>query len=229
MYTYDSSDFIVLLLLTELLETNDLSSYSMKHILNNSVSGMKDCNGNSTNTDGQEIKCGRLSMVRKIGKHIRKVPVFVRVYKTGLEHYAVLYRDQTYGLSTGYMNLKNCSVENSQDNNAQLKVTLKDSEGIVLSFDANSTLEASDWIDALRPQTSSSSMTTNSLLLPVLAPKIPKSPSMPTLQESDEDEWASSPDINWKCFGQETSTSIERRENSYVTVRNGERNIYLFN
>ena len=162
---------------------------------------MKDCNGNSTGTDGQEIKCGRLCLVRKIGKHIRKVPVFVIVYKTGLEHYAVLYRDQTYSLSTGYMNLKNCSVAISEDNNAQFKVTLKDSEGIVLSFDANSTLEASDWVDALQPQISSSSMTTNFLLLPVLAPKIPKSPSLPTLQESDEDEWTS-PDINWKCFGQ---------------------------
>ena len=148
----------------------------------------KDCNGNNMKRDGQEIKCGHLCLMRKIGKHVRKVPMFVRVYKTGLEHYAVLYRDQTFSLSTGYINLKNCSVENSSDSNAQFQVMLKDSEGIVLSFDANSALEASGWIDALRPQSTLSSTTTNTLILPVLAPKIPKSLSMPTLQECGEEE-----------------------------------------
>ena len=160
----------------------------MKHILTNNLSCTKDCNGNGTNRDGQEIKCGHLCLMRKMGKHIRKVPVFARVYKTGLEHYAVLYRDQTFSLSTGYMNLKNCSVEKSQDNGAQFKVMLKDSEGIVLSFDANSNQEASDWVDALQPQTSFTATTTNTLILPVLAPKIPKSLSMPTLQESGEED-----------------------------------------
>ena len=70
------------------------------------------------------------------------------------------------------MNLKNCSVEKS----SQFQVMLKDTEGIVLSFD-NSTLDAID----LRHQTP------NTLMLPVLAPNIPTFLSMLTFQESCEE------------------------------------------
>lgn len=71
----------------------------------------------------------------------------------------------------------------------RFKCTLNDSEGKELTFEAESHSEAIDWVDALQPQILPSSLW-NCSLSPVLSPIIPKSPFMPTLQETDEDDWS---------------------------------------
>lgn len=153
----------------------------MKHNLNQRLSNKRDCNGNHTDRDGQEIKSGPLCLIQKNGKTIRKISMFVRVYKTGLDHYAVLYRDQAYSRNTGYVSLKNCSIEKSKDKNERFQVTLNDCEGVGICFEAKSCSEACDWIDALRPQVRSAPSTK------VLAPTVSRSP-LPTLIEIGEEE-----------------------------------------
>ena len=137
--------------------------------------------------DGPEIKSGRLYMIQTHAGKTRKIPVFVRVYRSCFEQYAVLYRDQKYSVQSGYVSLKNCSVRESEDNSAQFKVILNDFEGSGLCFEAESSSETGDWVDALQPQIISSSPPKSSIS-PTLSPVIPRSPLMPTLEETDEDE-----------------------------------------
>lgn len=145
------------------------------------------CNKNKNNLDGPEIKSGCLCLLQSNAGKVRKISVFVRVYKSCFEQYAVLYKDQKYSVQSGYINLKNCSVNISDDKKTQFKVVLNDFEGSGLSFEAESNSAARDWVDALEPQMMSSSPPKGSLS-PTLSPVIPRSPLMPTLEEGDEDE-----------------------------------------
>lgn len=158
----------------------------MKEIFKNSVPSISLCNDNKNVTRGPESKSGRIILLKKAGGRQRKIPVFIRVYKRSFEHYAVLYRDQKFSLQTGYINLKNCTVIKADDKIPQFEVTMNDSEGVGLSFEAESNSEASDWVAALEPQIVPSSPTSCSIS-PVLSPKIPREPLMPTLEETGED------------------------------------------
>ena len=158
----------------------------MKPTLNSDLPHLSMCK-ERTIPDGPEIKCGRLFLIQTHGGRRRKVPVFVRVYRSCFEQYAVLYRDQKYSLQSGYVSLKNCYVMESEDNKAQFKVILNDFEGSGLCFEAESLSEVSAWVDALQPQIVSSSPP-KSCISPTLSPVIPRSPLMPTLEETDEDD-----------------------------------------
>lgn len=148
---------------------------------------MKTISINNKNVDGPEIKSGCLCMLQNHAGKRRKISVFVRVYKSCFEQYAVLYKDQKYSLQCGYVNLKNCSVNISEDKKTQFNVILNDFEGSGLNFEAESNADARDWVNALQPQIASSSPPKGSLS-PTLSPVIPRSPLMPTLEEGDEDE-----------------------------------------
>ena len=142
---------------------------------------------NVKNSKGPETKSGRLCLLQNHGGKIRKAPVFVRVYTSCFEQYAVLYKDHKYSVQSGYVNLKNCSVTISEDKKSRFKVILNDSEGSGITFEAESSCEAISWVDALQPHVASSSPP-KSLISPTLSPVIPRSPLMPTLVEGDEDE-----------------------------------------
>lgn len=136
-----------------------------------------------------EIKSGRLCIVQMHKGKKMKVQVFVRVYRSSFEHYAVLYKDQKYSQSSGYISLKNCKVSKDTAKEHQVRVTLNDYEGTGVTFESNSANEAAQWLDALQPQIASSSPPLCSMS-PSLSPVIPRSPLMPTLaeeEESDED------------------------------------------
>ena len=145
------------------------------------------CNANVRNTEGPEVKSGRLCLLQSHGGKIRKAPVFVRVYRSCFEQYAVLYKDHKYSMQTGYVNLKHCSVTISEDKKSRFKVILNDFEGSVITFEAETGCEAISWVDALQTQLASSSPPKSSIS-PTLSPVIPRSPLMPTLLEGDEDE-----------------------------------------
>lgn len=140
------------------------------------------------NDSSSQIKCGCLCLLKEHKGKKMRIPVFVRVYRSCFEHYAVLYKDQKYSLQSGYISLKNCiasSVTGGKDN--QIRVTLNDFEGTGVEFECSSKREAEDWLDALQPQILSSSPTL-SAISPSLSPVIPRSPLMPTLAEEEESD-----------------------------------------
>lgn len=139
------------------------------------------------NDSSSEIKCGRLCVIQEHKGRKMKVHVFVRVYRSCFEHYAVLYKDQKYSLQSGFINLKNCTASLSTGKENQIRVTLNDFEGTGVVFESHSNLEAEDWLDALQPQILSSSPTLSSIS-PNLSPVIPRSPLMPTLAEEEESD-----------------------------------------
>ena len=138
--------------------------------------------------EGSEVKSGRLSLLQHHKGKSLKVQVFVRVYKSCFEHYAVLYKDQRFSLQSGYISLKNCIVNKNTEKSNQIRVTLNDFEGTGVVFETNSAQEAEIWLNALRPQILCSSPPKSSIS-PSLSPVIPRSPLMPTLaEETDEDD-----------------------------------------
>lgn len=155
----------------------------MKQIFETRLSSI---NANKKNVDGPEIGSGRLCLLQCHAGKKRKVPVFVRVYKSCFEQYAVVYRDQKYSLQSGYVNLKNCIVKISEDKKTQFKVILNDLEGSGLTFETDSHSQACDWVDVLQPQIVSSSPKKSSLSSGA-PPVITRSSLMPTVEE-DEDE-----------------------------------------
>lgn len=151
-------------------------------------------NNDFTSENGSEIKCGRLCLLQKHKGRSVRIQVFVRVYRSCFEHYLVLYRDQKYSLQSGYISLKNCLVDVTEDGKVtQIRVTLNDFEGTGVQFETSSRQEADDWFQALQPQLLSSSPSSKIPMSPNLSPVIPRSPLMPTLteetEESDEDCW----------------------------------------
>ena len=160
---------------------------------------MKQFNGNNINcietnvcnkaaVDGPETHCGRLCLVQKYKGRTLRMQVFVRVYRSSYEHYAVLYKDQKYSSQSGYINLKNCSISRCTDKDNQLRVTLNDIEGTGVVFESNTHKEAEQWAEALQPHIISTSPPKGSIT-PNLSPVIPRSPLMPTLtEEIDEEE-----------------------------------------
>ncbi|KAL4230562.1 hypothetical protein ACF0H5_010942 [Mactra antiquata] len=145
------------------------------------------CNKSAPGSDGLEVKSGRLCLVQQHKGKKMKVQVFVRVYRSSYEHYAVLFRDQKYSLQSGYISLKNCIVDKSSEKENQVRVTLNDFEGTGVTFESNSACEVDEWYEALQPQLSSSSPPLSSIS-PSLSPVIPRSPLMPTLAEEEESD-----------------------------------------
>jgi hypothetical protein len=147
------------------------------------------CNKEVNTSDSLEIKSGRLCLVQMHKGRKMRIQVFVRVYRSSFEHYAVLFKDQKFSLQSGYISLKNCIVDKTSGKEHQVRVTLNDFEGTGVTFESNTCKEADEWQEALQPQIMSSSPTL-SAIAPSLSPVIPRSPLMPTLaeeEESDED------------------------------------------
>ncbi|XP_053399712.1 uncharacterized protein LOC128557092 [Mercenaria mercenaria] len=161
----------------------------MKNIIGSGQSYLNSdmCTKEVSTADSLEIKSGRLCLVQQHKGRKLKVQVFVRVYRSSFEHYAVLFKDQKFSLQSGYISLKNCIVDKTNEKEHQVRVTLNDYEGTGVTFESNSCKEAEEWHDALQPQILSSSPTL-SAISPSLSPVIPRSPLMPTLAEEEESD-----------------------------------------
>ncbi|KAK3597457.1 hypothetical protein CHS0354_041871 [Potamilus streckersoni] len=120
------------------------------------------------------------------GEKNRKTPVFVRVYRSSFEHYAVIYKDPNFFFQTGYIRLKNCKVCNYENTENKFSVTLNNYEGNALTFECITKQESQAWICALQKNTVSVSTAKSGV--PVgQSVHIRKSPPMPTLNEEDND------------------------------------------
>lgn len=159
----------------------------MKTILRNTCCDTDMCNKAVPMGDSLEIKSGRLCLLQHHKGRKMKVQVFVRVYRSSFEHYVVLYKDQKFSVQTGYISLKNCIVDKSNNKEHQVRVTLNDFEGTGVTFESNTCKEADEWFEVLHPQFLSSSPTLSSIS-PNLSPVIPRSPLMPTLAEEEESD-----------------------------------------
>ncbi|KAL3879071.1 hypothetical protein ACJMK2_031394 [Sinanodonta woodiana] len=129
--------------------------------------------------ENSEVKSGSLCLIQQCGGITRKAHVFVRVYRSSFEHYAVICKDQKFSAQSGYMSLKNCTVCKCEDKDNQLRVTLNNFEGNGLIFECRTKLEVQDWIDALQP---------NRSISPLPLPIIPRTLLMPSLEEESESE-----------------------------------------
>ena len=161
----------------------------MKQFIGNNMSCMETdvCNRNDR-MDGPESHCGRLCLIQKHKGRTLRVHVFVRVYRSSFEHYAVLYKDNKYSTQAGFINLKNCAINRCSSKDNQIQVTVNDMEGTSIVFESNTLNEAEQWVEALQPHIYSLSPQKGSIS-PRLSPVIPRSPLMPTLaEETDEEE-----------------------------------------
>lgn len=159
----------------------------MKNIIGQSCLSSSMCTKEVNTGDSLEIKSGRLSLVQMHKGRKMRIQVFVRVYRSSFEHYAVLFKDQKFSLQSGYISLKNCIVDKMSGKDHQVRVTLNDFEGTGVTFESNTCKEAEEWHEALQPQIVSSSPTLSNIT-PSLSPVIPRSPLMPTLAEEEESD-----------------------------------------
>lgn len=111
-----------------------------------------------------EIRCGALTMVRSsscgCGSDVR---VVLKVYRTSLEHFAVIYPDKAVCKPFGFINLKNCRVQLLRNNTRVMQIVQKSCDGGVLTFRADTPVDAKMWLDCLRlPFTGSSTSPSSS-------------------------------------------------------------------
>ncbi|KAL3878840.1 hypothetical protein ACJMK2_031168 [Sinanodonta woodiana] len=135
--------------------------------------------------ENSEVKSGSLCLIQQCGWITRKAHVFVRVYRSSCQHYAVIYKDQKFSAQSGYMSLKNSTVCKCEHNDNQLRVTLNNFEGNGLIFECRTKLEVQDWIDALQPNTLHTPHPNRSTSL---LPTIPRTLLIPSLTEESESE-----------------------------------------
>ncbi|KAK3597461.1 hypothetical protein CHS0354_041877 [Potamilus streckersoni] len=137
--------------------------------------------------ESSEVKSGSLLLIQQCGGKTRKVYVFVRVYRSSFERYAVIYKDQKFSAQSGYLSLKNCTVCKCEHKDNQLRVILNNFEGNGLIFECTTKLEVQNWIDALQPN-SLPTPHPNRSISPSLLPPIPRTLLMPSLAEESESE-----------------------------------------
>jgi len=96
-----------------------------------------------------EIRCGGLTMVNACGCK-NDVRVVVKVYRTTLEHFAVVYPDKVVCKPIGFINLKNCSVGCLMNSSRTVQIVQKSCDGGLLTFRAESPSEAKKWMEAFQ-------------------------------------------------------------------------------
>ena len=134
-----------------------------------------DNNGNThKNVEGLEVKGGNLLMVQRFNNRTFTTPVFVRVYRSRFEHYAVIVKDQKFTNSSVYMSLKHCQVTGS--NTKEITIVADNVEGNKVTFEVRNKLEVEEWMSAFTPV-----LTQRFIVL-----DRSKIYSMPSLSEEDE-------------------------------------------
>lgn len=114
----------------------------------------------------------------------KKTAVFVRVYKTLFEHYAVVYKNEKVPSTATYICLKNCQV--FQGEGDDIKVVPDNLEGIKVTFEIPDSEEIRNWLNALTPTCTAIHDSGIQSFTPPSSPIIPKSPTMPPVLEDEE-------------------------------------------
>lgn len=125
-----------------------------------------------------ELRCGTLIMLRTGCGFNTDLRVLVKVYRTSLEHFAVLYPEKLISKPFGFINLKNCNVECMRNNPRVLQIVQRNCDGGVLTFRAESTMDAKLWQEALQSKTLFSTKKRLDDVINV---------SLPILEEGDEE------------------------------------------
>jgi hypothetical protein len=99
--------------------------------------------------EGLEVKGGHLLMVQRFNNRTFTTPVFVRVYRSRFEHYAVIVKDQKFSNSSVYMSLKHCQV--TRNNTNEITIVADNVEGNKVTFEIRSKLEEEEWMCAFTP------------------------------------------------------------------------------
>lgn len=145
---------------------------------------------------GTEVLAGDLYLVSPGGtckKRASRYPVSVKVYRSCFGHYAVL--STSLRAPATYLNLRTCSArqclppaDSTDSRVGRFRVELGGGEGQVIYFETNpreQRVTPEEWVKAFQGTVTPSPGT----ISPSLSPVIPRSPIMPTLQESlEEDE-----------------------------------------
>ncbi|PVD34175.1 hypothetical protein C0Q70_05438 [Pomacea canaliculata] len=135
-----------------------------------------------------EIKSGQLCLLHRMGEKSYWVPVYVRVYRSCFEHFAVVSKDQAVTTNATYVNLRSASSSIVPgDCLSQFRVVQNNFEGTVITFDVRGHDSIEEWVDAFQSFTPPSSPTLAGVS-PSLSPVIPRSPVLPPLPEIDEQE-----------------------------------------
>ncbi|XP_059141087.1 uncharacterized protein LOC131928930 [Physella acuta] len=123
----------------------------------------------------------------------RKMSVFVRVYRCNMDHFAVISRDCLYTSKPVYVNMRHCRVLPG-DCLGRFIVAGKCDSGNVIEFETLDLSSLEQWLDAFQTLTPPASPNRvagggnpgvtggNS------SPSIPRSPALPTLAETDEED-----------------------------------------
>lgn len=125
-------------------------------------------------TDHGEQKSG---VVFLMTENSRRVPLLAKVYNNRLDHYMLLSSNRQVNPQQKYINLKHSHVD-LMDNNIIRITSTKDIEGQSLQLRIPYEKDIQSWMSALGSERCRT---------PIGSPIIPRSPLMPTLQESDED------------------------------------------
>ena len=99
--------------------------------------------------EGLEVKGGHLLMVQRFNNRTFTTPVFVRVYRSRFEHYAVIVKDQKFSNSSVYMSLKHCQV--TRNNTNEITIVADNVDGNKVTFEIRSKLEEEEWMCAFTP------------------------------------------------------------------------------
>ncbi|VDI02932.1 Hypothetical predicted protein [Mytilus galloprovincialis] len=129
-----------------------------------------------------EIKSGRLHMVQTFNNKVLTVPVFLRVYKTRFEHYAIVHKDQLFTNSGLYLSLKNCQISKGESN--EIKIVPNSIDGGKVTFVANSKSDGEEWMTSL--QSSRHSRKPEKPGVRFHRQNIPKTLLMPSVEEEEE-------------------------------------------
>lgn len=125
----------------------------------------------------------------------RKTAVFVRVYRCNLDHFAVISRDALYTNKPIYVNLRHCRVIPGNALGRFIIAGNCDS-GSVIEFETPELSTLEQWLDAFQVYTPPASP--NRIIgsgsgcggsgIVSNTPPIPRSPALPTLTETDEED-----------------------------------------
>ncbi|CAL1538964.1 unnamed protein product [Lymnaea stagnalis] len=123
----------------------------------------------------------------------RKMQVFVKVYRCNNDHFAIISRDCLYTSKPVYINMRHCRVIPG-DCLGRFIVAGKCDSGNVIEFETLELSSLEQWLDAFQTLTppaspnrvvggggGSTGSSTNS-------PSVPRSPALPTLAETDEED-----------------------------------------
>ncbi|CAG5116884.1 unnamed protein product [Candidula unifasciata] len=126
-----------------------------------------------------------------------KVSVFVRVYRCNSEHFAIITRDPIYTSKPTYINMRHSRVIPGHCLGRFIVAGHCDS-GNVIEFEVPELSSLEQWLDAFQVYTTavspsrtlsgSSSGSGSGGMVSPNTPPIPRSPVLPTLAETDEDD-----------------------------------------